>query len=282
MSELGLNIASLLPWSAFPAIDWVAKYFAVPIAEKMTKQIGGIDFWQVLPLKGVTAKTLSKSGVTVEYIEKAWNPTTLLRHLVRKPGMSGQQTKPEDIVFFPPPKVCKQRVEKITDKFPNAALIGHDLYRPGIDGPTRMVEINPEMGLPTEALAKFWAPMHAQENSFPNGRSIVLDLRHIRRERLGGAKNPLHGWRETYKHLLPYTGLIHVQPLNASELRFTINSVETELVRMIKTAVDGGYTEDFVIEVAPNLLGGPRYYLIPQRMTRLLRSFRRVVKEVVK
>lgn len=279
MARIGLNIGSLLPWSAFPAIDWVARYFAVPIAEKMTTQIGGIDFWQVLPLKGVTAKTLSKSGVTVEYIEKAWNPTTLLRHLVRKPGISGQQTKPEDVVFFPPPKVCKQRVEKITAKFPNAGLIGHNLYRPGIDGSTRMVEINPLMGLSVRAIAHYWAPGYARY--FEDGRPLVLDLKHIRREAPQYEfANPLPDWSLTFGHLLPFTGLIHVQPKGKLELQLTLNQVETELVHMLKTAFQLGYEGPCVIEVPPNLLG--LSYLNPQLIVNCLNKLRQVVEEVIK
>ncbi len=280
MAKIGLNIRSLLPWSAFPPVDLLAKYFAVPLAEKMTEKIGGIDFWQVLPLKGVTAQTLSKAGVDIKYLEAAWNPTTMWRHLVGKAGMTGQRTRAGDFVFFPQPDMCNRRVKAIMETFPSAILIGPDIYRIGIDGPLQMVEINPEMGLPAEALAQFWAPMYATEQYFPNGKSIVLDLKHIRRERCGCGKNPLHGWGETYRYLLPFTGLIHVQPLNSVELRLTINTVETELVRMVKQAVDEGFEGDFVIEVPPNLLGA-KHYLNRKDMTFVLYLFRTVLEEAV-
>ncbi|MCG2685973.1 hypothetical protein L6258_01215, partial [Candidatus Parcubacteria bacterium] len=112
---------------------------------------------------------------------------------------------------------------------------------------------------------------------FHTRQPYVIDTRHLRRPARGGRPSPLGPCQEALEVLLPYTALVHVQPLDREELIRSLNGEITELVQILMY-LEGRYDGPFVIEVPPNLLG-PAYFLNPARMTKTLTAVRELIEQ---
>jgi len=241
IERIGISIGCWLPWAILPG--------GLKLAARWTKKTG-CTFWQVLPLRGVTPKALRATGIPVNHVEPAWNPITLRDKLRKQPGTEGGPAKWQDVIFFPRPDISQDRFLDIRQEF-GAVPIYHRFDVVKSWG--GLLEIHPDLGWSHQALELNSAEI------LHTGQPYVIDTRHLRRPA---------PWQETLEMLLPYTALIHVQPLSGEELTRSLNGEITELVQILMY-LRGRYNGPFVIEIPPNLLG-PAYFLNPARMIRTL------------
>lgn len=265
--RIGISIGCWLPWVILPG--------GLHLAAEGTRQTG-CTFWQMLPLRNVTARALESVRIPVRFVEPAWNPTTLRDRLRNKPGTEGVPTKWQDVAFFPNPTTCNKRVAEILQTFPEAQLIAHEIMPNSYTRWTYLVEVHPELGMTSANLTisttgPLWTAV------LLSGKPYVLDTKHLRRPARGGEPSPLGPWQKALEVLLPYTALVHVQPLDGEELIRSLNGEVTELVQILMY-LKGRYAGPFVIEVPPNLLG-PTYFLNPSRMVSVLSGVRELIEQ---
>ncbi|MCG2686022.1 hypothetical protein L6258_01470, partial [Candidatus Parcubacteria bacterium] len=238
---IGISIGCWLPWVILPG--------GLQLAAKCTEKTG-CTFWQMLPLRNVTLRALRRAQIPVHYAEPAWNPITLWNKLRKQPGAEGGPAKWQDVVFFPRPEVSQDRFWDI-QRESEAVPIYHNFNMVKAWG--GLLEIHPELSWNHQALKLNSAEiLHTKQ-------PYVLDARHLRRPTRGGEPSPLGPWQKALEVLLPYTALVHVQPLEGKELIRSLNGENTELVQILMY-LKGRYDGPFVIEVPPNLLG-PTYFL---------------------
>ena len=103
----------------------------------------GMDFLQILPLRGMTQSL--PSGIPCTFCEGAWNAGTFLTWLTRTKGIAGSPMNLHDCVLFPSPDKC----EALTDFWTKAGskLIQHEL---GGD----LIELYPGLNKTPEELLK--------------------------------------------------------------------------------------------------------------------------------
>lgn len=260
MSKIGLNIASTLPWIVIPRIG-------LPLAAGLTRT-AGFEFWQVTPLRGVTITALKRAGIKILFAEPAWNATTLRGHLSKRMGSGGLPTKIYDVIFFPDPIGCRELLKQIVKMF-GACTIYHELEKIQ-DG---LVEVHPDLRVDGVELLK------QISKSGGSLKPYVLDTRHLRRAPRQAGQSLLEPWRETLSLLAPYLGLVHVQALNATELRAFLDGEQTDLDWILTKLLELGYKGNYVIEMDPTSFG-------PQGMTlesirRNLATFRQRVQSIV-
>lgn len=266
--RIGISLGSLLPWSAFPLWDFLARSFALPLAAAMTKEIGA-SFWQVLPFKGVTAAALEKTEIPVRYAELAWNGTSLWRHIRGEDGNAGMPTKWQDVLLFPKPQVSRVRTAEILRMDPWPWFVTHDIPEATESWPG-LVEIHPELNIPPGNLTLIAA------SCLEMNRPYVLDTKHMRRRHREGKPSPLQPWELFLETLLPITQAVHIQPLNKEELIRTLAGYQTELWRMLGSLQEG-FEGDLIIEIQPTLWG-TAVMLRPQKLVSSLRKVRNLLE----
>ncbi|MFH1566251.1 MAG: hypothetical protein ABIB98_03590 [bacterium] len=253
--RIGVNIASMLPWSAVPLIGlWIAKW----ISKK-----AGFAFWQVLPLRSVSASGLRKVRVPIKYIEPAWNATTLLGHLNGELGSEHMPTMWQDVLFFPSPSKCEGIVQEVVLAFEGVHEISHNLSRSGV-----LVEFHPNLGVSAKDLAL-------------SLNEVVLDTKHIRQD-VGGNLRPASDYLEDWTRLFPVTRVIHVQAWDEEELEWILAGyTKSALEVLLNYALRHGFEGDFVVEYRPGAIGGIVEILFPWILAKSLRRVRERVEEII-
>lgn len=229
--EIGVSLASYLPWSAW----WPEK------AAQWAKE-DGFSFLQILPFKGIN-KNFSPF-LPVKYIESAWNPTTFFEWLKRRPG---PETMPQiyDWLFFPSPKEVEEKFQWLKTKWPSSQVTVHSAAKLG---PGALLEVSPRLGLTCSEIIK----------QVKNEKCLVLDTFHIRRalgDVPGEIKNSKQSfkdreelsigyapWKEVVDKLLPFTALIHVQPMRENPAE------DLELKEMLRIIAAAGYNGPYLVE----------------------------------
>ena len=256
--RVGVNIGSWLPWPIVPKIG-------LRLAAQMTRQVGG-SFWQLLPLRGVTAKTIKKVDIPSLYLQRAWNPISFWDQLRGRMGADKMKATWIDVVFFPPPKKSEQRFNELL-KVTGATHVYHHLQT-GVGN--FLVEIHPGLKKTPEELV-VWAQQQRRGEPV-----FALDTRHLRRRCEEGAS--WNNWERALDLLLPFTVLIHVQPFDREELMKTLGGEATDLTRILTKIRAAGYPGKFVIEVPPDFLG-PTYFLSIPGMIKVLSKLRQLIEE---
>lgn len=208
-NQVGLSVASLLPLAAVPLfgnffIKWVFKS-------------GGFDYLQMLPVSNVSPFLLDIWGIQTKYVERAWNPSTLVKHLRNVPGDSGISTRWHDVLFFPKPVRANYKYYKFLQY--GAWPIQHSIkeWRTHKGGE---IEIHEGLGTVKDILA------------IPEEINLVFDTKH--------AGIGFFGMHETFNEIDLFEivksriGHIHVQPKNRNEMRIFGHPLEYLLRHMAK------------------------------------------------
>ena len=252
-NRIGLNIGSMLPWSAVPVVG-------LPLATWITRR-AGYAFWQVLPFRSVTVDGLKRAGIPVRFAEPAWNATTFRDYFQRRLGAEGGHTKLQDPLFFPDPQECARIFKRVVGYFA-AQPIYHNI-EVGRDG---LVEVHLGLEKSIRDLA-----ILAEKN--PSVR-FVIDLKYLR------SMGPVPWWDSSetaLEVLLPFTNLLHVQAINTEEWRDFIKGKPTKLAEMLRFIRDWGYAGPFVVEFDPRATGLSG--LFPWVLAKNLRRVRERVEE---
>ena len=168
--ELGISLASLLPWSMK---SWLWPWGSPTRAACWAKE-AGYEFLQVLPLRGTTGK--EQFALPVRYKEDAWNAIYGIWQAFRhQSGAAGMPSGLLDWAFFPDPITCWQIVSGRTGW--TGYQISHSF------GPfSTLVELCPELEMtPEQVAAKCKA----------DNIGLVLDTEHLARDRR--PFGPYHG-----------------------------------------------------------------------------------------
>jgi len=253
--RLGVNLASILPWSAY----------SLRIAERVTRQ-AGFAFWQVLPFWSVSGSSLMYAQVPTKYVESAWNATTLWRHLSKKPGSEGLPTKWQDVLFFPSPMSCLRRYDSVVYSS-NIVEISHRLRRGAF------VEFHSGLKVPAKE-------MSVHGFSKISKKWVVLDTYHLRHVG-GGSFRPYKEWREDLITLAPLTALVHVQASGYLEWKRFEHGLATEMGDIINYLLAKGFTGNFVVEYRPGTLWGNDEILFPRVLAQTLKEVRDSLFKIV-
>ena len=252
-NRIGLNIGSMLPWSAVPVVG-------LPLATWITRR-AGYAFWQVLPFRSVAVAGLRETGVPIRFAEPAWNPTTFARHFSGKPSPAGTRTKLQDPLFFGDPDTCDQLFNQVLQEF-DVTPIYHTIE----EGRKGLVEVH-------RGLKKSIRDLAILARRDPSIR-FVTDLKHLR------SMDPVPWWDSSetmLEVLLPFTNPIHVQAIDGEEWRNFINGKQTKLAEMLQFIRDWGYGGPFVVEYDPRATGLSG--LFPWVLAKNLRLVRERIEE---
>lgn len=272
---IGISLASYLPWSAV---------FATRTA-KWARE-AGYDFLQVVPFRssghyyfhkeqaihGVseTWKSTLERGLSVLYVEEAWNPA--YTHRGKEPLTP---IKLEDRLFFPSRWQCVG----IVDFFRKwgATLIVHHMEDSRNEN--SLLEVHPGL----------WKTAEEIRDTVADQR-LVLDLYHLRRypepyelahkpPEIEDNRSLLGSWREAMVQLLPKTKVIHVSPSRekgSDEFLKFFARIETQLESMINFAKELGFEGDWVVEATLGKEG-----LQWWKLKRVMKRFRERLVEIL-
>ncbi|MFH1451206.1 MAG: hypothetical protein ABIF89_01180 [bacterium] len=200
-----------------------ASFLAAPVFDALNERAVGacIDFWQVLPFRGLSPKTVRRSLLPVLYCEEGWRTWELIVN--ECPWHVGLFWR---TVFQNPDPWVKEM------KKSGSTFISHkpeDIFTPG-----NLVELKPER-------ERFrWFLEQARKKEKP---CLVLDTRHIR--------DFPETWQQIVSEALALTRVIHVQPTSSEELVKFLQGEKTVLADIVIAMKKGGFDGDWIIEINP-------------------------------
>lgn len=178
-------------------------------------------------------------------MEGVWNPTTFFKWLKGCPGPEGIP-QIYDWLFFPSPKGVEEKFQWLKTRWPSAQVTVHSMAKLT---PGALLEVSPRLGLTCSEIIE----------QVKNEKCLVLDTFHIRRalgDVPGEIKNPKPSfrdtkelpigyapWKEVVEKLLPFTALIHVQPM-----RVLAEDEDLELNEILKSISGAGYNGHYLVE----------------------------------
>lgn len=267
--RIGVNIGSMLPLSAIPIVG-------LSIAAWITRK-AGYAFWQILPLRSVSVRSLKRAGGTpgipVKYMEPAWNATTLLGHIQHRVGSEGMPTLWRDVLFFPSPGECVATYNAVYYAMGGVKQIRHDLR---VD--RELVEVHPGLDRNASELLGIAQERGKKERGMGG---FVLDTKHIRSQRDTTAKKSYTDFLQDFQQLLPYAKLIHVQAWNALEWKRFVNGRSSEMDLLLQEAKAKGFSGDLVVEYPPGSISGRWEWVNPQLLAKSLARIRERLEQIL-
>jgi hypothetical protein len=259
-SEIGISLASYLPWSAmYP--HWAARQ----------AKAAGYRFLQVLPFRGLWNRLTvinrrALSILPVWYLEDAWGHATSWRKLIS---------------FFPSREKAELLFEGLRRTY------GRDERRPQViahdfEDPRALVEVHPGLWMTVDEILER-ASRHGQE------RLLVPDLWHLRHDAIGewldirpahiAAGTLLPSWQVSLPRLLLESEVIHLSPRrDRDEFGDCLAHRPTELGEMLACIRESGWKGRYVVEATRF---PPRRSLNALALAGKLREFRHWVLEQV-
>lgn len=223
--ELGISLASLLPWSAFfpEEMTYLAKMF-------------GYDFVCVLPFRMVKEST--RYSLKVKAVERAWNPGS-------RNDLKAGRIELHDWVFFPGKKSCEKMYNYLVNKYPQAQSTVHTFQEwTGKE----LLEVSPRLWSTEEEISKRLGGRKAVIDTMHQERDVWPSDKEFAPPGMDTQKSKLSQWEIGIPKLLNNIALVHLQSRDMTEINNFLSGIPSRLEEKIRFLKSLGYRGPFLAE----------------------------------